>query len=94
MIKVDIAVPFLLPVTTVAGAFEFGPVRAGGTMAGHAIGTQFLSGDVGRMTNMAVELGVNADQGKFGLGQMIVFDWVPHIVVVAVVALGSKASGV
>ena len=93
MIEVDVALPILLAVASVARGFEFGAVRAGGTMASDAIGAQFLFVGVGRVADMAIEFSVATYQRKFGLGQVIVLHRMPFVIAMAIVALGSKAPG-
>ena len=92
MVKIDLAAPVLLRVAIVACGMKIPAVRTGRAMAGAAFRTQLLGGRVSGVADVAIELGMDANQRKLGLCQMIVFDRVPDLVAMAIVALGAKAA--
>ena len=94
MIEADIAAPVLLAVAAVAGRLEFHTVRAGSPMTGRTVRAELLLVGVGRMTGVASEPGVHADQCKFRFRQVVIFHRLPDLVTVATVALQAEAPGV
>src|SRR3954470_24939009 len=94
MVEVDVAAPILLGMAILAAGVEIFPMRAGPTVAGIAVGSQFLGSCIGGMADMAPELGVNSHQRKFCLRKMVVVGGMPDFVVVAIIALGAEAPGV
>lgn len=94
MIEIDPAPPILLSVTVVTAGTEVLAVRTRRAMTAAAIRAQLLSSRVRGVTDVAIQLGVYPLQRELGLRQMIVLDGFPHLVVVAVGALGAEASRV
>ena len=94
MVEIDLAAPILLRMAVITGGVEVFAVRAGCPVATIAIGSQFLRGGVGGMAYVTIEFGVYSHQRKLCLAQMIVLDRPPHLVAVAIVALGAESPGV
>ena len=94
MVEVDVAVPVFLRMAGIAGRLEFDAMRVGGTMAGDAVGAQFLLGRDRGVAGVAIELLVHADQRKLGARQVIIGHRLPDQIFMAIVALLPEAPGV
>ena len=80
--------------TCFAPALDLAAMRVLAAMAADTVGGQLLVGRHGGVTDVAVDLGVHAEQGKFGFRGMIISYRLPVLIVVAIVALGAEAPGV
>lgn len=78
----------------VASFLELAAVWVVGRMTTAAVSAELLLGDVGRVTGVAVKLGMRAEQCVLCLREMVVLEAAPAVIAVAVVALVAESTGV
>ena len=91
VVEHDVGAPGLLAVAGFASALELAAVRILAAMAARTVLGELLARYGGRVTGVAIDLGVRAHQRKFVLPGMVVVLDLPALVVVTVLAFLAEA---
>ncbi len=94
VIEADVVLPLFDTMATVADQSEFAAVGVAGAMAAGAFLAELLGLCIRSVAGMAVEQRMCAFQSKLVLFNVIVFAWLPALVVMAGVAIFAEAQGV